>query len=91
MATNPTIEFLLTIFANALGSAYEPKLVVLLQKLHDKNVDLYLTAIHGFNAGIKAVQPLAAETPTQADDGLLAAIAQAVNESAAANGVTLNA
>lgn len=87
---NATIEFIANIFAGAVEQAYEPKLVALLQKLHDQNVDLYMSALHGFNAGIKALQPLVTQTPTHIDDGLIVALNDVVTQSAAANGVDLN-
>lgn len=88
---NATIDFILNILAGSLEAAYEPKFITVLQKLHDTNPDAYKAALFGFNAGIKAVQPIVAGTPTHLDDGLVQALAEAVQTSAQANGVDLNA
>lgn len=85
----PFVEFLLNTFASALEAAYEPKFVAVLQRLHDKDANLYQAAILSLNEGIKALVPIVNETPTKLDDGLIDAIAAAIHDSASANGVAL--
>jgi hypothetical protein len=91
MPNNKTLEFIANLFASAVEQAYEPKIVALLQKLHDTNINAYKTAIFGLNAAVVALQPLVADTPTQLDDGFVGAIEEVVTTSAGANGVDLNA
>lgn len=86
---NPILTFLLNMLTGALTSEGEILLVGLLQKLHDKNVDQYKAAIFGGNALVKALQPLVSGTTTKIDDAFVAALQQAITESAATNGIVL--
>lgn len=89
MPVNKTLEFIATIFASAVEAAYEPKIIALLQKLHDTKPDAYKAALFGFQAGIKELLPLVAGTPTLLDDGFVGAIQEVITTSAATNGIDL--
>jgi len=80
-------DFLLNLLSAALETAGESKLIEILQQLHDKNIDQYNTAIFGGHALVKALLPITAGTKTKIDDAIIKALDEAINQSAAANGV----
>lgn len=82
-------ELLLNLLTGAIESVGESKLIAVLQDLHDKNPELYKSAIHGGNALVTALKPLVEKSATKIDDAVLNAIGDAVKQSAAANGITL--
>lgn len=84
-------ELFLNLAGTALQTVAESKLVPILQDLHDSNPDDYKAAIQGGHALVKHLMPLTAKSTTKIDDMVIAALDQAINESAAANGITFDA
>ncbi len=82
-------EFLLSLFTGTLENVGETKLEALLQDLHDKHPDQYEVAIKGGRLLVKALLPIAAKTGTKIDDAIVKALAEAIEDSAAANGTIL--
>lgn len=82
-------DFLLNALSGTLATLGETKLVEVLQKLHTRDKDQYLTAIHGGHALVKALSPLVLTTGTKIDDALITALHEAIHTSAETNGVTL--
>lgn len=72
----PTIE--------AIGQA---KLVDVLQKLHDTDIEKYKATVVAGHVFIKPLKEFVAKTNTKIDDGFVDAIDEAISESAAKNGV----
>ncbi len=82
-------DFLLNALSGTLATLGETKLIEVLQKLHDKDKDQYLTAIHGGHALVNALSPLVKSTGTKIDDALVTALHEAIHTSAGMNGVVL--
>lgn len=84
-------EFLLGTLTGVLTTVGESKLEAILQDLHDSNEGDWKAAITGGNALITHLQPLVTKSKTGIDDAIVAAISEAIQASAAANGFDLNA
>lgn len=82
-------DFIVGLLKNSIESVGESKLEDVLQKLHDKNVDDYKAAIFAGNTLVKHLDPVVAESANKIDDALLGAVKEAVEKSAAVNGITL--
>ncbi len=82
-------EFLINTLSGALTTIGESKLEQVLQQLHDKNPAEYEAAIRGGHALVVALLPLTQKTGTKIDDAFINALEDALNVSAAANGITL--
>ncbi len=85
------LDFLVNLFSAALQTAGESKLIEILQDLHDSNPDDYKAAITGGHALVKHLVPLVTKSKSKIDDAIINALDDAINQSAAANGVDLNA
>lgn len=83
-------DFLLGTLTGALQTVGESKLEALLQDLHDSNPADYAGAITGGHALVKHLLPLVAKSSNKIDDAIVNALDEAINASAAANGVTLD-
>ncbi len=83
------LELLLNSLTGTLQTVGETKLVEVLADLHEKNPTQYHAAIQGGNALVTALTPLVAKTGTKIDDALVAALKEAIDKSAAQNGVSL--
>lgn len=83
-------ELFLNLAGAALGTVAESKLVPLLQDLHDSNPDDYKAAITGGHALVKHLGPLTSKSATKIDDMVVQALDNAINESAAANGISFD-
>lgn len=83
------IQIMLGAIASSLEQAAEPLLVGLLQKQHDADKELYEAMLKSGHAFITPLTKLVAKTPTLLDDGVVLSLAQAIKDSAAANGVVL--
>lgn len=81
-------EILLALIGGALATIEQSKILPLLQDLHDSNLADYTAAVTGLHAGLKHLAPLAAKSSTKIDDLIIAGLNDAVNASAAANGIT---
>jgi len=83
-------EFLLNLLSNSLENIGEGKLIEAMQKLHDKNRDQYLAALLGGRAFVLALTPVVEGSKSPIDDAILSSINDAINASAAANGIDLD-
>ena len=87
---NALVEF----FASALGAAGESKLIEVLQELHDTdttvNKDQYKSVILGGYSFAVGIKKLTDKTKTKIDDALRLAVQEAVETSAATNGISLH-
>ena len=80
---------LLTDFVvKTLESAGESKLEDLLQNLHDQHPEEYYAAIYGGHALVNALKPIVNSTATKIDDAIILGLDEALNNSAAKNGIT---
>lgn len=62
----------------------------LLQQLHDHNpAELYEESVKGLNSSFKLLKQVAVKTKTHIDDGIVDLVLEAVQNSAAQNGVML--
>ncbi len=75
--------------AGMVESAAEMKLVEVLQKLHDNDPARYKAAILGGLALVAALKPITDGTATKLDDAVIDALKEALETSAAQNGVDL--
>lgn len=82
-------NFLLELLSGTLASIGESKLVEALQLLHDKNRVAYEAAIKGGHAFAVAMEAITDSSKTKIDDAIVASIKEAIETSAAANGVEL--
>lgn len=82
-------EALLALFAGALESFGESKLIEALQLLHDKDTAKYELTIRGAYAFVTGIAPLTDASKNKIDDAVVNSIKDAISQSAAANGVTL--
>lgn len=82
-------NFLLELLAGTLAEVGESKLVELLQELHDKNPVAWKSVIHGGLSFVTGIAQLTDKSKTKIDDALVNAIKEAVETSAAANGLKL--
>lgn len=86
-------DTILELLSGALGTLGESKLIEVLQKLHDKDTTVgktdYKSAILGGWSFVTGISKLVSTTKTKIDDAILAALKDAIQESASANGVIL--
>jgi len=86
-------NFLVELLAGTLQSVGESKLVEVLQQLHDKDKTAdktdYKSVIFGGYSFAVGISKLTDSTKTKIDDAIVASIKEAIETSAAANGVTL--
>lgn len=82
-------EVLLNMLSGALATVGELKLIEALQLLKEKDPTQYEAAIRGGHALCKALKPLTDKSKTPIDDAILESLADAVTQSAAANGIEL--
>lgn len=82
-------NFFLELLAGTLAEVGELTLVELLQELHDKDPDGYKSAIYGGISFVTGISKLTTRTKTKIDDAFVNAIKDAVETSAAANGLEL--
>lgn len=83
------LDFLVNLFSAALQTAGESKLEEILQDLHDSNPADYKAAVTGGHALVKHLKPLVLASKTKIDNAIVDALDDAINTSAAANGVNL--
>lgn len=83
-------DFLLNLFSAALETAGESKLMDLLQELHDSNPADYQGAVTGGHALVKHLLPLVSKSKNKIDDAIVNALNDAIDQSAAANGVVFD-
>jgi len=90
MAAN---NFLLELLSGALASIGESKLVEVLQTLHDNDKTPgktdYRSVILGGYSFVVGISKLTDSTKTKIDDAIVSSLKEAIETSAAANGVTL--
>jgi len=84
-------NFLLNLLAGALEGVGESQLIELLQDLHDSNLEDYEAAIQGGQALVAHLMPLVTKSKSKIDDAILNAISDAIDTSAADNGVSFTA
>lgn len=84
------LEFLINTFSGAIKSLLKTRLLAALAALKLKDEKAYRTALVGLYPVIDVqLEDVTDKTKTKADDVLVDAIKEAMEESAAANGVTL--
>lgn len=82
-------NFLLELLSGTLAEIGESKLVEVLQDLHDKNPVAWKSVIHGGLSFATGISQLTDKSKTKIDDALVNAIKEAVETSAAANGLEI--
>lgn len=82
-------NFFVNLFSGTIAEAGESKLVEVLQQLHDSDLESYKAAIYGGQALVSKLSPVVAGTGTEIDDAILQAISEAIETSAADNGIEL--
>lgn len=83
-------DFLIKILLPTIEQLGETKLVELLQRFHDQNPEQYDVSIRAGHTFIKPLIELVGGTPNNIDDGVVAALNEAISLSAMANGIVFN-
>ena len=84
------LDFLVGIFSGAIKTLIKERLIAALAALKAKDEKAYRTALTGLYPVIDVqLEDITDKTKTKADDVVVDAIKEAMEESAAANGVTL--
>lgn len=83
-------EFFISLLLGTIEQLEETALIAILQNLHDKNLEQYKAAIYGGTALVGSLLPLVQKTKTNLDDIILRGLQDAINQSAANNGINLN-
>ena len=81
-------EVLLSALSSTLETVGETKLIEVLQELHDKNPELYQSAIDGGKVLCNALTPVVTKSGTKIDDAIINALREAIEISEASNPVT---
>jgi len=84
-------DFLVKAVLPIVQAVGQSKLIEVLQKLHDTDNEKYQATVIAGHAFIKPLIAVVANTENTIDDGLVAAINEAIEESAKANGVVFPA
>lgn len=82
-------EVLLNIMAASLETLGEVKLIEALQLLYAKDKVRYEAALRGGYALCNALQPITEKSKTPIDNAILNSLKDAIEQSAAANGIEL--
>ena len=82
-------EFFINLLLGSIEQLEESSLLAILQALHDKNIEQYKAAIYGGNALVTSLLPHVQKTKTNLDDVVLRGLQDAIQKSAANNGIDL--
>lgn len=82
-------NFLVELLAGTLAEVGESKLVDVLQELHDKDQAAYKSVIFGGMSFVTGISKLTDKTKTKIDDAIVNAIREAIETSAANNGIVI--